>query len=74
MPYNNMILYYIFQILIASMGVVGVFFLMTLARLFANEAETVRHWIIILGLSAVDMARNLLHYSGAQKFFNIFCV
>ena len=35
------------------MGVVGVFFLMTLARLFANEAETVRHWIIILWLESM---------------------
>ena len=27
---------------------------MTLARLFVNEAETVRHWIIILGLKCLE--------------------
>ena len=51
MCYNNYI--YIFQIFIASIGMVCGYFLMTLARLFANEAETVRHWIIILWLESM---------------------
>ena len=31
------------------------FFKMNLAWLFANETETVRHWIIIFGLSALEL-------------------
>ena len=48
MPYNNRIKYIYFPNSYCFNRGGGCFFLMTLAKLFANEAETMRHWTIIL--------------------------